>query len=86
MAVDGTWRRTCKLLDISVTGARLLLEDSIEGLRFSEFILMLSANGRVYRRCELIRVNGDQLGVHFLKASTKAQKKRASKGERADND
>jgi len=86
MAVDGTWRRSCKMLDVSVSGARLLLEDSIEGLRLSEFILVLSANGRVYRRCELVRVNGDQLGVHFLKASTKTQKKRSSKGDRAGNE
>lgn len=67
IAIDGTWRRACKLLDISATGARLSVEGSIEGLKLAEFFLVLSANGRAYRRCELIRVNGDQIGVQFLK-------------------
>lgn len=66
VAIDGTWRRPCKLLDVSNTGARLLVEGSIEGLPLTEFFLLLSANGRANRRCELIRVNGDELGVHFL--------------------
>jgi hypothetical protein len=68
VAIDGTWRRACKLLDVSTTGARLSVEDSIEGLQLAEFFLLLSANGRANRRCELIRVNGDEIGVQFLKS------------------
>jgi PilZ domain len=67
VASDGTWQRACKLLDVSTTGARLSVEGSIEGLKLAEFFLLLSANGRANRRCELIRVNGDEIGVHFLK-------------------
>ncbi len=37
MAIDGTWRRNCELLDVSSTGARLLVEGSLEGLQLKEF-------------------------------------------------
>ena|SRR5215218_7297300 len=67
MGIDGTWRRACKMLDISGTGARLKVEGSIEGLSLKEFFLLLSTTGLAFRRCELVRVDGDQMGVHFLK-------------------
>jgi hypothetical protein len=54
------------MLDVSATGARLIVHASIEGLQVKEFFLVLSPTGRVYRRCELIRVNGDEIGVRFL--------------------
>lgn len=67
LAIDGTWARPCVLLDISDTGARLAMSASIEGLQLKEFFLLLSKQGSVYRRCELVRVNGDEIGVQFLK-------------------
>jgi hypothetical protein len=67
LAIDGTWRRTCELLDISATGARLLVEGSLEGLQLKEFFLLLSSTGLAYRRCGMIRITGDEVGVHFLK-------------------
>lgn len=66
MGIDGTWRRSCKLLDASSTGARLAVEGTIEGLQLKEFFLLLSVTGLAFRRCELIRVNGDEIGIHFL--------------------
>jgi hypothetical protein len=72
MAIDGTWRRACKMLDISDTGARLKVEGSIEGLSLKEFFLLLSTTGLAFRRCELIRVDGDQMGVHFLRERPKS--------------
>jgi hypothetical protein len=75
MAIDGTWRRSCKMLDISSTGARLLVEGSIEGLQLKEFFLLLSSTGLAYRRCEMIRVNADEMGVRFL-----GEKKRSKTG------
>ena len=77
MAIDGTWRRTCEMLDISSTGARLLVEGSIEGLSLKEFFLVLSSTGLAYRRCELVRVNADEIGARFL------FEKKQSKGSRA---
>jgi hypothetical protein len=39
MAIDGTWRRTCILKDVSEEGAKLIMEGSIEGLQLREFFL-----------------------------------------------
>jgi hypothetical protein len=69
IAIDGTWRRACQMLDISNTGARLVVNSSIEGLQLKEFFLVLTKTGKVYRRCELVRVNGDEIGVQFLKSA-----------------
>src|SRR4051794_13297820 len=67
MGIDGTWRRECMMEDISETGAKLSVEGSVEGLQLKEFFLLLSSTGLAYRRCELAWVNGDQIGVNFLK-------------------
>jgi hypothetical protein len=40
-----------------------------------EFFLLLTSTGLAYRRCELVRVNGTDMDIHFLKGS---KKKRAS--------
>jgi hypothetical protein len=78
MGIDGTWRRSCLMIDVSQTGAQLLVEDSIEGLDLKEFFLLLSSTGLAYRRCRLIRVSGDQIGIEFL-AREKITKKRSSR-------
>src|SRR3974390_3366537 len=77
MAIDGTWRRTCELLDASSTGARLIVEGSLEGLQLKEFFLLLSSTGLAYRRCEMIRITGDEIGVHFLKEQSKSKNRRS---------
>ena len=74
MGIDGTWQRPCTMLEISSTGARLQVQDSIEGLNLKEFFLLLSSTGLAYRRCELSWVNGDQIGVNFLKQNDKKRK------------
>ena len=78
MAIDGTWRRNCSLNAISDTDAALTVEGSIQGLNLKEFFLLLSSTGLAYRRCELAWVNGDQIGVNFLKAADR--KKKAARG------
>ena len=45
VAVDGTWHRKCTLLDISSTGARLMVEESFDGLNLKEFFLQLIDDG-----------------------------------------
>ena len=65
MAIDGTWRRPCTILDVSDTGAKLGVDESIQGLAMKEFFLLLSSTGIAFRRCELAWVNGDTLGVTF---------------------
>ena len=66
MAIDGTWRRDCAMLDVSQTGARLHVEGTLQRLNLKEFFLLLSSTGLVYRRCELVRVTGDEIGISFL--------------------
>jgi hypothetical protein len=74
MGIDGTWRRDCLMFDVSQTGARLRVEGSIEGLDLKEFFLLLSSTGLAFRRCRMVRLAGDQIGVEFLKRD-KANKK-----------
>ena len=84
MGIDGTWRRDCVMEDVSETGAKLTVEGSVEGLHLKEFFLLLSSTGLAYRRCELAWVNGDQIGVNFLKQGDK--KKKAAKRGAEDAD
>ena len=81
MAIDGTWRRDCKLNAISDNDAVLTVEGSIHGLNLKEFFLLLSSTGLAYRRCELVRVNGVEMDIQFLKG--KNRKKGAEAGEEA---
>jgi len=71
MAIDGTWRRDCKLNGVSETDASLTVDGSIHGLNLKEFFLLLSSTGLAYRRCELVRVNGSEMDIHFLKGKKK---------------
>src|SRR3979490_1686776 len=74
MGIDGTWRRDCFMEDVSQTGTKLTIQGSIEGLHLKEFFLLLSSTGLAYRRCELAWVNGNQIGVNFLKPADKKKK------------
>jgi hypothetical protein len=67
MGIDGTWRRDCLLTAISDADAVLTVDGSIEGLNLKEFFLLLSLTGLAYRRCELVRVNGREIEVQFMK-------------------
>ena len=79
MGIDGTWRRDCMMIDVSQTGARLCVEGSFEGLDLREFFLLLSSTGLAYRRCRLVRLAGDQIGVQFLKLDKISNKKQSLK-------
>jgi hypothetical protein len=74
MGIDGTWRRDCLMVDVSQTGARLCVEGSLEGLNLKEFFLLLSSTGLAYRRCQMVRLDGDQIGVEFLKRAKNVKK------------
>ena len=83
MGIDGTWRRDCLMIDVSQTGARLCVKGSLEGLNLKEFFLLLSSTGLAYRRCQMVRLAGDEIGVEFLKRD-KSAKKKPSKQRSAD--
>jgi hypothetical protein len=67
MAIDGTWRRSCIIKEVSESDARLWVDGSIEGLALNEFFLLLSSTGLAYRRCQLDEVNGAEIKVSFLR-------------------
>ncbi|MEZ0220468.1 MAG: PilZ domain-containing protein, partial [Tardiphaga sp.] len=51
-AIDGSWRRSCVMRDVSTYGATLTTKASIEGLNLCEFFLLLSTTGLAFRGCE----------------------------------
>lgn len=73
MGSDGTWRRSCVLLDVSQTGAKLEVEGTLDVLQAKEFFLVLSSTGLAYRRCELVWIDGTTAGVHFVTAGAKGK-------------
>ena len=79
MGIDGTWRRSCTVHDVSDAGAKLTIEGSVQGLNLKEFFLLLSSTGLAYRRCALTWVNGEHIGVTFFKA--RAGKKKPATSE-----
>lgn len=68
MAIDGTWRIECIMIDASASGARLRLASPPRVDK--EFFLLLSATGLAYRRCELAWISGDEIGVQFKKTKS----------------
>ncbi|MGX4803414.1 PilZ domain-containing protein [Bradyrhizobium guangdongense] len=74
MGIDGTWKRSCVLLDVSETGAKIEVEGTLEVLQSKEFFLLLSSTGLAFRRCELVWIDGTMAGVHFITAATKRAK------------
>jgi hypothetical protein len=75
IAIDGSWYRACNILDVSEEGAMLQFQKSLSGLVLEEFFLMLSSTGVAFRRCRMAWVNGDQMGVHFIKTNERAPAK-----------
>ena len=67
MAIDGTWQRECRIGDVSDTGAKLSVRGSVSDIDTHEFFLVLTPTGNAHRRCERIWLNGDEIGVRFLK-------------------
>ena len=76
MGSDGTWRRSCVLLDVSNTGAKIEVEGTLDVLQAKEFFMVLSSTGLAYRRCELVWIDGTTAGVHFV--TTDGKKKSVS--------
>jgi PilZ domain len=84
LGVDGTWRRGCMLLDVSDTGAKLQIDGSTDVLNAREFFLLLSTTGLAFRRCELVWIDGENVGVHFVRGYASKKKSQAAttnKGE-----
>ncbi len=77
MGIDGTWQRDVLLEDVSDGEAKLTVFGSVEDINLDEFFLVLSTWGHAHRRCERVWLNGDQVGVRFLKtAQAKVRRER----------
>jgi hypothetical protein len=57
----------------------LAIESSLEGLELKEFFQLLSSTCLAYRRCHLVRVAGDQIGVTFLARDALSKRKSTKK-------
>ncbi len=84
MGVDGTWRRSCILLDISETGAKIEVEGTVDVLQAKEFFLLLSSTGLAFRRCELVWIDGCNAGIRFVQLKP-SQKKAASSEKKTES-
>ncbi|WP_456622835.1 MULTISPECIES: PilZ domain-containing protein [unclassified Bradyrhizobium] len=84
MGSDGTWRRSCVLLDVSQSGAKIEVEGTLDVLQAKEFFMLLSSTGLAYRRCELVWIDGTMAGVHFITAESK-KKPASAKAAAAPN-
>src|ERR1700757_3755904 len=82
VGVDGTWRRSCVLVDVSDTGAKLQIDGSTEVLKAREFFLLLSSTGLAFRRCELVWIDGSNAGVRFVKAKPPHRKAESGREEK----
>ena|SRR5260221_8105999 len=79
MAIDGTWCRDCRMIDVSDSGAQLEFDGSVAGI--TEFFLVLSESTHpAFRRCKVVWTNGNRMGVNFDKgAATAAPAKRKAR-------
>jgi hypothetical protein len=64
VAIDGTSCRDCDVLDLSQTGAQLRV-DASPGNADEFFLLLTSFGAPVFRRCKVLRVQGNKLDVEF---------------------
>ncbi len=78
LGLDGTWRRSCTVHDVSATGAKIIVEGSIQGLAIKEFFLLLSSTGLAYRRCKLAWLEGDVIGARFLSSNEDDHRKKGA--------
>lgn len=86
MGIDGTWRRDCTMLDVSVSGVQLHVEGTIAGLDLKEFFLLLSSSGRAYRRCALARIAGEHIGARFIQPPARKATASPSKPQRGEGE
>jgi hypothetical protein len=69
---DGSALGRCLILDLSGTGARL--ETNASKALPDEFILLLSHDGRLHRKCAVAWRSETAIGVRFLRGRPAKQK------------
>jgi hypothetical protein len=66
---DGVALGSCRMLDISASGARLQVEEPKK--LPDHFLLVLSHTGRLYRECAVVWRSEKFVGVEFLPGQVK---------------
>jgi hypothetical protein len=69
MSPDGSVVCECRMLNVSASGAKLALREPTDTPE--EFVLMLSRNGAVQRRCKVVRRADKELGVKFVQSGAR---------------
>jgi len=69
-ASDRSWFRKCRVIDISQTGAKLGLEQAAELPQ--DFVLALSERSGPTRRCRVMWMADEQVGVEFERPKKEA--------------
>jgi hypothetical protein len=67
---DNTPSRRCLVADVSESGARIELDTPAELPK--QFWLLLSRDGKVHRRCEVIWQTGEHVGARYLMPASAA--------------
>jgi hypothetical protein len=71
ISIDGTLKRTCIVVDISHSGAKIELGDENSRFDMAEFFLLMSTRGSVHRRCRIVRRYGNEIGITFVRGDAK---------------
>lgn len=71
VAVDGTWRAPCLLMDVADGGAQLLFKEPLRSEKLTECFLSLSTIGGAFRRCEIVWAHENKMGVRFVERFSK---------------
>jgi len=70
-AADSSVMQNCKMVDVSVTGARLICAE-VDKVP-DGFKLVLSHDGRLVRDCKVVWRSKDTIGVEFMRRASKAE-------------
>ncbi|MFZ0608715.1 MAG: PilZ domain-containing protein [Xanthobacteraceae bacterium] len=63
--IDGSAPESCRILDVSASGARLQVTDP--GHLPDLFLLLLSRDGALRRQCAVVWRSGRTIGVEFVR-------------------
>ena len=63
VAADGAWQHQCKIIDISESGAQIMIDPAVP--LPSGFVLSLTSNGSVKRPCYMVWRNNSKVGIRF---------------------
>ena len=62
VAHDGSWGRDCRVVDVSDSGARLVIDEPADMPR--DFVLALTERGKA-RHCHVVWTRDGEIGVKF---------------------